>query len=120
MNSPILWQRIEGAVIFCAALYFYGVSGSNLLWFFVFLFAFDISMAGYFINTKMGAFMYNLGHSYFLPGILLIGSYTLTGDLELAIALIWIAHIGLDRAFGYGLKEITSFHDTHLGKIGKK
>ena len=35
-----------------------------------------------------------------------------------AAALIWIAHIGLDRALGYGLKYATGFGDTHLGHIG--
>ena len=36
-----------------------------------------------------------------------------------ALALIWIAHIGLDRALGYGLKYATGFGDTHLGRIGR-
>ena len=30
--------------------------------------------------------------------------------------LIWIAHIGFDRALGYGLKYPTGFGDTHLGR----
>jgi hypothetical protein len=33
------------------------------------------------------------------------------------LLLIWIAHIGLDRAIGYGLKYPTGFRDTHLGKV---
>jgi hypothetical protein len=33
--------------------------------------------------------------------------------------LIWIAHIGFDRALGYGLKYPTGFGDTHLGRIGR-
>ena len=32
---------------------------------------------------------------------------------------ILIAHVGMDRAAGYGLKLPTSFQDTHLGRIGK-
>jgi hypothetical protein len=34
------------------------------------------------------------------------------------VALIWFAHIGMDRALGYGLKYETGFNDTHLGRIG--
>ncbi len=37
-----------------------------------------------------------------------------------ACGLIWIAHIGLDRALGYGLKYSTGFGDTHLGRIGRR
>jgi len=33
----------------------------------------------------------------------------------LAVALIWTAHIGLDRAMGYGLKLPDGFKRTHLG-----
>jgi hypothetical protein len=36
-----------------------------------------------------------------------------------SVALIWIAHIGIDRAMGYGLKYATAFSDTHLGRIGR-
>ncbi|HEY2386937.1 MAG TPA: DUF4260 family protein, partial [Candidatus Binatia bacterium] len=35
-------------------------------------------------------------------------------------ALIWLAHIGMDRLLGYGLKYPTSFHHTHLGRIGTR
>ena len=34
------------------------------------------------------------------------------------VALVWFAHIGMDRALGYGLKYDTDFKDTHLGRIG--
>ena len=39
--------------------------------------------------------------------------------LVVSLALIWAAHIGIDRALGYGLKHRTGFSDTHLGRIGK-
>jgi hypothetical protein len=29
------------------------------------------------------------------------------------------AHVGMDRALGYGLKLPTDFKDTHLGRIGR-
>jgi len=32
-------------------------------------------------------------------------------------ALIWLAHIGIDRALGYGLKYPTFFRDTHLQHV---
>lgn len=39
--------------------------------------------------------------------------------LVLSIAMIWLAHIGIDRALGYGLKYSRGFGFTHLGRIGK-
>jgi hypothetical protein len=35
------------------------------------------------------------------------------------VAAILAAHVGFDRALGYGLKLPTSFRDTHLGRIGR-
>ena len=37
----------------------------------------------------------------------------------LALGLIWLAHIGFDRALGYGLKSASGFRDTHLGAPGR-
>jgi hypothetical protein len=39
--------------------------------------------------------------------------------LILSIAMIWLAHIGFDRALGYGLKYAGGFGFTHLERIGK-
>ncbi|NLE50171.1 MAG: DUF4260 domain-containing protein, partial [Chloroflexi bacterium] len=33
------------------------------------------------------------------------------------IATVWIAHIGMDRALGYGLKYATGFKDTHIQRL---
>jgi hypothetical protein len=33
------------------------------------------------------------------------------------VSLVWAAHIGADRAVGYGLKYPTGFEDTHLGRV---
>ena len=38
--------------------------------------------------------------------------------MALPIAFIWTAHIGMDRALGYGLKYPSAFGDTHLGRVG--
>lgn len=38
----------------------------------------------------------------------------------LCAATIWCAHIGFDRALGYGLKYAEGFGFTHLGRIGRK
>jgi hypothetical protein len=79
----------------------------------------DVSFLAYQINPRAGAIAYNTFHSYIAP--LLLGLIAHFGQVPvlLPIALIWIAHIGLDRAFGYGLKYGSAFGDTHLGQKGR-
>ena len=44
-----------------------------------------------------------------------------TGVVPLAaVGAILVAHSGMDRLAGYGLKYPGSFHDTHLGRIGRE
>lgn len=35
------------------------------------------------------------------------------------VGTVLIAHTGMDRSVGYGLKFVSGFGDTHLGRIGK-
>ncbi|MFO7892188.1 MAG: DUF4260 family protein [Longimicrobiales bacterium] len=34
------------------------------------------------------------------------------------MAAVWAAHIGMDRALGFGLKGPDAFQQTHLGWVG--
>ena len=38
-------------------------------------------------------------------------------DIVVQVALIWLAHIGMDRTLGFGLKYPTVFEDTHLQHV---
>ena len=77
----------------------------------------DLFMLGYLVNPRIGALIYNLGHTYVVP-CLLIGISALShAALVFAVALIWCAHIGFDRTMGYGLKCDSGFKVTHLQKL---
>ena len=54
-----------------------------------------------------------------LPMALMTTGFVTASPLVLSIAMIWLAHIGIDRALGYGLKYASGFGFTHLGRIGK-
>lgn len=54
-----------------------------------------------------------------LPVLLALVGNVFDNAMAMAVALIWIAHIAVDRALGYGLKLSSSFQDTHLGRIGR-
>jgi hypothetical protein len=49
---------------------------------------------------------------------LMAAGFGMNRPLALSIAMIWLAHIGMDRALGYGLKYFGGFGFTHLGRIG--
>ena len=79
----------------------------------------DLSMVGYLGGPLVGSITYNAAHNLVLALALLgLGWWTDTGWLVLAGA-VFLTHVGLDRALGYGLKLPTDFRDTHLGRIGK-
>jgi uncharacterized protein DUF4260 len=120
MDKTIMFQRLEAGAVFVAATFIYFHSGFALAYFVLLLFIFDIFMVGYLINLRVGALVYNCGHSFIVPS-LLTGMYVLhESTVILGLACLWFAHIGLDRALGYGLKHDSGFEYTHLGKIGKK
>jgi hypothetical protein len=58
--------------------------------------------------------IYNIAHSYVGPGLLGILAVPFHNVLFGELSLIWIGHIGMDRALGYGLKYPASFRFTHI------
>ena len=111
--------RIEGAAALLGAVAVFAHVGASW-WLFAALFLVpDLTMAGYLKGPRLGASVYNAGHTYVLPLLLgLIGGVA-SLPLALTIATVWVAHIGLDRMLGYGLKLPSGFADTHLGRIGR-
>jgi hypothetical protein len=80
----------------------------------------DLSFVGYLGGPRFGALLYNAAHSYMAPMALMTAGFVMAEPLVLSIAMIWLAHIGFDRALGYGLKYANGFGFTHLGRIGKQ
>ena len=68
-------------------------------------------------KLESAAFAYNTVHTYALPVALAAAGVLAGADGLVAVSLIWIAHIGADRALGYGLKYPTDFKDTHLQRV---
>lgn len=111
--------RLECLLVFLITLFVYHKLGGSWLYYLGVLAAIDISMAGYLVNNHIGGLVYNIGHSYIIPRLILLTALILNIDPIILFALAWNSHISLDRAFGFGLKHET-FHSTHLGPIGKK
>ncbi|PFN04367.1 MULTISPECIES: DUF4260 domain-containing protein [Bacillus cereus group] len=109
--------HMEGLIVLIATIYIYALCDFSWLLFFVLLFAPDISMFAYLINNRIGAQIYNLFHTYIVSILLIMIGVFFKLDTILMIGLIWTAHIGMDRMFGYGLKYKTGFKDTHIQKL---
>jgi hypothetical protein len=113
------WLRFEGLVAFPAALAFFGSIGGNWLLVVPLLLVPDLSAAGYLAGPRVGALTYNLVHNWGVGLVVLgLGFWLGSTAVQLAAAIL-IAHVGMDRALGYGLKLPGSFKDTHLGRIGR-
>lgn len=80
----------------------------------------DLSMLGYSVNTKLGAFTYNLAHHKAIAvAVGVVGLY-LSKDYWMLAGILLFGHSSLDRMFGYGLKYDKGFKFTHLGEIGNQ
>ena len=111
--------RLEGAAAFAAAIALYAHAGFSRPLFALLILAPDLAMLPYLIGPRAGAFAYNLVHTYALALPFAVAAFALGSPVATALGLIWIAHIGMDRMLGYGLKYPSGFSDTHLGRIGR-
>jgi hypothetical protein len=114
-GAPRRWLGLEGLVLLAGALIAFGILGQP--WWLVpaAVLVPDIAAAGYLAGTRPGALLYNLAHTTFLPAVMLGAGYWQADHLAEALALVWLAHIGLDRLLGMGLKYSDRFTHTHLG-----
>jgi hypothetical protein len=116
-NLPRLLLRVEGAVVAIAAvtLYFY----AEFPWWLLLVLALapDLAMIGFAAGQRVGTATYNAAHTYAVPVALGAAGVFAETNPAIQVALVWIAHIGVDRAIGYGLKYPSGFKDTHLQRV---
>ena len=118
-GGPRTMLRLEGLALFMGMTLLYWVwDGSWWVYAVLFLVP-DLSFAAYLAGPRFGAVIYNAAHSYLAPMALNVAGFATNEPLILSIAMIWLAHIGIDRALGFGLKYSSGFGFTHLGRLGK-
>ena len=113
MNTRLL-LHLEGAVVLIFSLFSYHWSQGNWVYFAALFLVPDVSMIGYLAGPRTGAAIYNAVHTYVGPLLLACYAVGMAHHTTLLFSLVWIAHIGLDRMLGFGLKYPTRFKDTHL------
>ena len=114
---PRLLLGLEGAAVAAGATVLY-FDGGHPWWLYLALaLAPDLSMVGFVAGARAGAATYDAAHTYALPVALAVIGVLAGADTAVAVALVWLVHIGVDRAVGYGLKYPTGFKDTHLQRV---
>ena len=109
LKLEALAQCVLGLYLFSLLSYSWGLFAALFL-------APDIGMLGYLINTKIGAWSYNLLHHQGLAiGLYLLGVFSEIEVVQL-IGLLLFTHAAFDRMLGYGLKYERGFKYTHLDR----
>lgn len=113
------WLRAEGLAVLALSVVLYWLIDGSWLWFALLFLLPDVTFAAYLAGPRRGATAYNLAHTLAIPVGLAAAALLLETAPAVHVALIWSAHIGLDRALGFGLKYPTAFGDTHLARAGR-
>jgi hypothetical protein len=114
LTKPLALLRIEAIALLAASLVLYQDRGAGWLIFAILFLVPDLTMVGYLAGPRLGAAAYNAAHTTVLPLAALTAGLVLERQTLTGVGLIWLAHIGMDRTLGYGLKFPTRFKATHL------
>lgn len=120
LMAPGILLRAEGAVLALVGVAMFARTGTSWWLFALLVLAPDLGLLGYLAGSRMGAASYNLTHALVLPGLVGVMGWWAGSATAVAVALIWVVHIGVDRMVGYGLKCETGFRDTHLQRADVK
>jgi hypothetical protein len=110
--------QFESLLLFVAFIAAYWFLRANWIVFVVLLLAPDLAMLGYLRDTRLGACCYNAAHTY--AGPVILGAVSARFYVLAPFAVIWAAHIAMDRAPGYGLKYGDSFGHAHLSMLARR
>jgi len=111
--------RLEGFTVLAIAVASYWQLDGSWWRFFGLLLWPDLAFLAYIKNSRVGAQIYNLLHSYVGPLAIGLSGSLMEQKTLILFALNWAAHIGMDRFVGYGLKYPEQPEVTHLGIKGK-
>jgi hypothetical protein len=118
-GAPRRWLRVEASVLLAGSLVAYSTTREP--WWLVPLVVLlpDLAMLGYLGASRLGAHIYNVVHATPVPALLVGLGWWQNRPLVAALGLVWLAHVGMDRLLGYGLKYGDDFQHTHLGHLGR-
>ncbi|MFD1142933.1 DUF4260 domain-containing protein [Larkinella insperata] len=114
-----LLLKLEEAAQFALALVLFNQLPFAWWWFPALLLLPDLSMLGYLVNPRIGAYAYNFFHHKAVAVVVGATGFLLVSPVLMLTGVLLFGHSAMDRLFGYGLKYADGFDHTHLGRIGK-
>src|SRR4051812_15097613 len=96
--------KLEALVVLATGLAAFAYLGVSWWWFAALILVPDLSAIGYAGGGRLGAWCYDLVHTYVGPAILGVIGLVIHEPMTMAVAAVWFSHIGFDRLIGYGLK----------------
>lgn len=111
--------RLEELLLFALALFLFSKLSYGWGWYALLFFAPDLSILGYLVNPRIGAWTYNLIHHKGVAIAFYVLGYLIAVPWLMVAGTVLLGHSSLDRVFGYGLKYEDAFQNTHLGRIGR-
>lgn len=112
--------RLEELLLLGLSLFLFSALDYGWGWYALLFLAPDLSMLGYLVNPRVGAWTYNLVHHKGVAVTLYLAGYLLSAPALMFAGTLLLGHSSFDRVFGYGLKYPDAFQNTHLGRIGKE
>ena len=112
--------KLEALAVLAASLAAFAYLGVSWWWFAALILVPDLSAIGYVGGRRLGAWCYDLVHTYVGPAILGVVGFVMHEPMVMAVAAVWFSHIGFDRLIGYGLKFAGSPKDTHMSRAGTR
>ena len=117
LTTPWVMTRLDGWALMAGSLVAYHLLGGSWWLFGALFLAPDLFMLGYLRDTRVGAVIYNVGHTWAVPVAFGIAAALLWSPLLAQLGVIWAFHLAMDRSQGYGFKYASAFTDTHLGRV---
>ena len=114
VGAPRLWLLIEGLTLLIGSVVAFSTTHESWWLAIAVLFVPDVFAAGYAFGARLGAHLYNLAHATPLPALLVGLGWWRHHSIVLALGVIWLGHIGMDRMLTFGLKYPDHFTHTHL------
>ncbi|MCF4100219.1 DUF4260 domain-containing protein [Gillisia sp. M10.2A] len=111
--------KLEELVMLALGIFGFYYLQFSWWWFFGLFLLPDVSMLGYLVNNRVGAFFYNMFHHKGIAILIYLIGFFLNNEILKLIGVILFSHSSFDRMLGYGLKYEKGFKFTHLGEIGK-
>jgi len=116
-SMPRIFMHLDGVALLAGSLIFYANLDFSWGTFALLLLTPDLPLILYGVNQRMASIAYNLVHSLVSPILLVIFSHFTDNTVGIQLSLIWLAHIGMDRVFGYGFKYLGHMKETHFSRV---